>query len=286
MSSNMAIPTFNVGGNLVQPTPDGKVKVQTAKGKIKILSQDQFEKQIKKNADNIKAGKDFEIKGDNKAAKITGIIGAAAAITGAIVFRKEIGKFFKKAGATISDAVKGKSKNKVKDLFIDKHYLSPETKQLKNSTIAQMYSDDGIKAAETARAKELKAMKDDAKAVFKDYDADKVLNGLKEGKAAKDLGLTAHAPAPKDPKFKSLKDVPLTPRAQAMTDAGIRSEAEFAAIKNYAKPNTAATDKLPAWARDKETCQRYVTSVEAKIAKLEAAAAEAAKETAEAAAKA
>lgn len=288
MSSNMAIQSANIGGNIVQPTPDGKFKVTTAKGKEKVLTEDQFVKQLKKNEENIKSGKDFEIKkGASPIAKAVGFIAAAGAIVAAVVYRKNIANFFKKSGEAIKEAVTGKPKNKVKDLFIDKHYLSADTKQIKNSTIAQMYSDDGIKAAEAARAKTLTSMKADAEAAFANYDGEAVIKGLKEGKAAKDLGLTAHAAAPKDPKFQSLKDLPLTPHYQALKNSGIKSEAEYAAIKLYAKPETKVIpEKLPIWARDKETCTRYVNSVEASIAKLEKAAADAAKETAEAAVKA
>lgn len=283
MSSNMAIQPANIGGNIVQPTPDGKFKVTTAKGKEKVLTKDQFVKQLIKNEENIKSEKAFEIKkGTSPLAKAVGFIAAAGAIVAAVVYRKNIANFFKKSGEAIKEAVTGKSKNKVQDLFIDKHYLSADTKQIKNSTIAQMYSDDGIKAAEAARAKTLTSMKADAEAAFANYDGEAVIKGLKEGKAAKDLGLTAHAPAPKDPKFQSLKDIPLTPHYQALKNSGIKID-EYDAIKLYAKPETKVIpEKLPVWARDKETCQRYISSYEAHLAKIEAAA----KETAEAAAKA
>ena len=103
MSSNMAIPAVNIGGNIVQPTPEGKIKVTTAKGKVKVLSQDQFVKQIKKNEQNIKDGKDFEIKKDNKGLKITGLIAAAAAVVGAVVYRKDLAKLFKSAGEKVTE---------------------------------------------------------------------------------------------------------------------------------------------------------------------------------------
>ena len=288
MSSNMAIPAVNIGGNIVQPTPEGKIKVTTAKGKVKVLSQDQFEKQIKKNAENIKAGKDFEIKKENKTAKVIGLVAAAAAVVAGVVYRKELGKLFGKASEKVSEAaskvadkITGKTKkSKVKDLYTGNSYWVKDgqdaTRTVKNQTIAQMYSDDGIKAAQATRNKELAKMKADAQAAFKDYDADKVVDGLKSGKKAEELGLT-HLERAKDPeKMTKLKDVPLTPKAQATKEAleasGIKNNAEFAAIKKYADPNTKEIPKdLPVWARDKETCQRYVNSVEASIAKKEAA---------------
>lgn len=287
MSSNMAIPAVNIGGNIVQPTPDGKIKVKTAKGKVKVLSQDQFEKQIKKNAENIKAGKDFEIKKENKTAKIIGVIAAAAAVVAGVVYRKELGKLFGKASEKVSEAaskvadkITGKTKkSKVKDLYTGNSYWIKDgkdaTRTVKNQTIAQMYSDDGIKAAQTARNKDLAKMKADAQAAFKDYDADKVVEGLKAGKKPEELGLT-HIERPKDPeKMIKLKDVPVAEHIQearlnAIKANGIKDEAEFEAIKLYAKPETKEIpEKLPAWARDKETCQRYAYSVDRSIAKAE-----------------
>lgn len=287
MSSNMAIPAVNIGGNIVQPTPEGKIKVTTAKGKVKVLSQDQFEKQIKKNAENIKAGKDFEIKKENKTAKVIGLVTAAAAVVAGVVYRKELGKLFGKASEKVSEAaskvaekITGKTKkSKVKDLYTGNSYWVKDgqdaTRTVKNQTIAQMYSDDGIKAAQAARDKDLAKMKADAQAAFKDYDADKVVEELKAGKKAEELGLT-HLERAKDPeKLVSNKELA---NAQHIQDArlnalkanGIKDEAEFEAIKLYAKPETKEIpEKLPAWAKDKETCQRYAYSVDHSIAKAE-----------------
>lgn len=186
------IPSVNIGGNIVSPTPDGKVKVQTAKGKTRVLTQDQFEKSIIKNADNIKAGKDFEIKKSNTTAKILGLVATAGAITAGIIFRKDLGKFIKNAGAKISQVL-GK-KPKMKTVFDSTPHYMPETKAIKEQTIAKMHSSEAIKAAETARATELKEMQKTAKSAFKNYDGDAVIAGLKEGKNLNELGLTARHP--------------------------------------------------------------------------------------------
>ena len=183
-----SIPSDNIGGNIVSPTADGKVKVQTAKGKTRVLTQDQFEKSILKNAENIKAGKDFEIKKSNTTAKILGLVVAAATITAGIIFRKDIGKF-----------IKG----------------------LKKPSFAE------LRKQVTARNEVLKA------------------NGL--------------------------------------------SKKDYKAMKAYAAPDAKITDKVPAWARDKETCQRYTTMVELQMKKrldLAAQAVEASAKTAETTAKA
>uniref|UniRef100_UPI004026EF28 hypothetical protein n=1 Tax=Candidatus Scatousia sp. TaxID=3085663 RepID=UPI004026EF28 len=243
MSSNMAIPAVNIGGNIVQPTPEGKIQVTTAKGKVKVLSQDQFVKQIKKNEENIKAGKDFEIKKDNPTAKVLGFAAAAAAIVAGVVYRKDLAKLFKSAGEKISDAASNVAEKLTGKKQKTKRYtygLTAAEKQQVQAAKAHVneFSNEAIDAAKAARKTELAEMKKDAQAVFKDYDADKALNDLK------------------DAKLKALKA------------NGIKNEAEFEAIKLYAKPETKEIpEKLPTWARDKETCQRYAYSVDQSIAK-------------------
>lgn len=63
MANNMTIgPALSIGGNTVEMTTNGKVQVTNTRGKVKTLSQDQFKKQLIKNADKIEAGQDFEFK--------------------------------------------------------------------------------------------------------------------------------------------------------------------------------------------------------------------------------
>lgn len=232
MSSNMAIPAANIGGNIVSPTPDGKIKVTTAKGKERVLTQDQFIKQIKKNEENIKAGKDFEIKKDNKTAKIVGLVAAAAAIVTGVVYRKEIGKWFSKTADKVKDMVKGSKK-------ADKRYAnisSEEVRKCRAERTLKEFGNDVIETNQKARTAELQTMKEDAIAAFKNYD-DKA--ALKAAKSSRTEALKAH---------------------------GV-TEAEYKAIKAYADPNAAVTAELPVWARDKETCQRYINAIEASTSK-------------------
>lgn len=73
--ANMTIgPVFPIAGNEIQMTSKGKIQVTDADGKIKTLSQDEFKKQLVKNADKIAAGEDVEFKDSKK-----GLIAAAAA---------------------------------------------------------------------------------------------------------------------------------------------------------------------------------------------------------------
>lgn len=96
MTDNMTIgPALAIGGNKVEMTQQGKILVTNPQGKIKTLSQDEFKKQLVKNADKINAGEDFEFKKDNKAGKIAGAAVVVAAITTAAIYRKQIGNYFK-----------------------------------------------------------------------------------------------------------------------------------------------------------------------------------------------
>ena len=107
MANNMTIgPALIVGGNKVEMTTTGKVQVTNQEGKIKTLSQDQFKKQLIKNADKISNGENVEFKKDNKIGLIAGGAVATAAVVTAVVFRKDIAKYmkdfsFKKLGQDI-----------------------------------------------------------------------------------------------------------------------------------------------------------------------------------------
>ena len=97
MADNMTIgPVLSVGGNNVEILQTGKILVTNPKGKMKTLTQDEFKKQIIKNADKIQSGEDFEFKKDRKGLKIaSAIVGTAAVVTG-VIYYKKIGQFFNK----------------------------------------------------------------------------------------------------------------------------------------------------------------------------------------------
>ncbi len=88
-------PALEIGGNTVEMTTKGKVQVTNSKGRIKTLSQDEFKKNIAKNADKIEAGEDFEFKKDHKGLKIAAAAVATAAVVTAAIYHKEIGKYMK-----------------------------------------------------------------------------------------------------------------------------------------------------------------------------------------------
>lgn len=161
--TNMTVgPSLAVGGNIVEMTTKGKIQVTNQQGKVKTLSQDEFKKQLVKNADKIENGEDFEFKSDNKGLKIAGVVATAAALTTAVIYRKEIGKYlkdfsFSKLGKDIKklftsakDKVAGwfgKSKKKVSNVFdgskarqvgAEGQRVANETLNLKNQINAQM----------------------------------------------------------------------------------------------------------------------------------------------------
>ena len=126
MADNMTIgPALSIGGNTVQMTQKGKVQVTNAQGKVKTLSQDQFKKQLIKNANNIETGKD-----NNKTALIAGGTIAAAAIATGIVYRKDITKYVKDfSWNKLKKDVKGLfsgAKEKISGLFKKKSKITPK----------------------------------------------------------------------------------------------------------------------------------------------------------------
>lgn len=255
----MAIPAVNIGGNIVQPTPEGKIKVTTAKGKVKVLSQDQFIKQIKKNEQNIKDGKDFEIKKDNTTAKIIGLAAATAAVVTGVVYRKELAKLFKSAGEKVTEAttkladkVKGKGTNA-------KRYNDTLTAAEKNQlnlakNHVEEFSNEAIEAAQKTRSAELATMRADAEAVFKNYDPDKALEYA--AKKAEFTKMTSTA--------EKVVNTELDAMNTALKKAGLQNKAELDAVRLYADPKVKdVPENLPAYLKDKESCQRYLNSYEA-----------------------
>lgn len=121
MANNMTIgPALVVGGNKVEMTTNGKVQVTNPQGKVKTMSQDNFQKQLVKNADKISNGENVEFKKDNKTGLIAGGAVATAAIVTGIIFRKDIARYmkdfsWKKLGQDIKGLF-GKAKENLKKL--------------------------------------------------------------------------------------------------------------------------------------------------------------------------
>ena len=128
-------PALEIGGNIAEMTSKGKIQVTDSKGHIKTLSQDEFKKNIIKNADKINAGEDFEFKKDHKGLKIASAAAGTAVVVAAAIYHKEIGKYikefsFKKAWDSVKEfSVKKVWKNmknfakSVKEFFINKKHV-------------------------------------------------------------------------------------------------------------------------------------------------------------------
>lgn len=85
-----------IGGNLVQLDNKNRIHVTNQKGKSKVLTHDQFKRQVLENQDKIYSGQNFDFKKETSPAKklVMTILGAGALI-GGIVYRKKIVDFFK-----------------------------------------------------------------------------------------------------------------------------------------------------------------------------------------------
>lgn len=189
-------PAVMVGGNEVQVTTKGKIQVTNPKGKIVTLSQDQFQKQTLKNIDKLQNGEDFEYKKDHKALKIAGAAVGTAAVATGIIYRKQIGKYmkdfsFKKLWNDIKGLFRGKSK--------------------------------GVGEAPAGHSPEFRQSRANAlEETFKNYDGDKVVKGLKDGKKPEDLGLTRRsvfAPREDNPQLKRKQSLYNGPKAKAKRQA-------------------------------------------------------------------
>ena len=266
MADNMTIgPALAIGGNQVEMTQKGKFKVTNSQGKIKTLSQDEFKKQLIKNADKIEKGEDFEFKKDNKnliaASGVAGLLGAAYIGLSVAVGKKALTKSVAKAGEELGFMAK------IKNVFVAigesgvklwnsitgkaakiKDKVTGKSKELQNKrqatySVGQAEIDAHKYYANNFEKQNLTSLQrdemiSDAQAAFKDYDPVK----FKKSKVLENAGLT---------------------------------EEQYAAVKEYANSgkNAKLTQKrkevLPHWLQDKESCQRYTNMLEAKFDKID-----------------
>lgn len=87
-----------IGGNLVQMDNKNRYHVTDKNGKRKVLSQDQFKRNLENNYDKIQAGQEFTFKKSMSPTKktILTLAGIGAAIA-AVIYRKDILKIFNKS---------------------------------------------------------------------------------------------------------------------------------------------------------------------------------------------
>lgn len=85
-----------IGGNLVQIDNKHRYHVTDKNGKKKILTKDQFDKNIIENKEKLAHGEDFKFKKPmTTTQKVLLALGTIGAAVGAIVYRKNITNFFK-----------------------------------------------------------------------------------------------------------------------------------------------------------------------------------------------
>lgn len=266
MVNNMTVgPALAIGGNKVEMTQQGKIQVTNPQGKVKTLSQDEFKKQLVKNADKIEAGQDFEFKKDNKNLKAAGVVGALLTtayvglsvavgkgkLTKAVAEQgKELGFMGQlknvfvaigESGVKLWNTISGKAA-KLKDKFAgkskelqEKRYATYSKEQAANE--AHRYHAQNADTINLSKAERQSAV-EDAKVAFADYDP---------------------------VKFK---------KSKVLEAAGL-SEEQYAAVKEFANSaeGVKLSDKgkavLPKWIQDRESCQRYTTMIEAKFAKID-----------------
>lgn len=283
MADNMTIgPALAIGGNKVEMTQQGKIQVTNPNGKIKTLSQDQFKKQLVKNADKIQNGEDFEFKKDKKTLKIAAAVVATAAVVTGVIYRKEIGKYmkdfsFKKLWNDIKGLFKSKNSKGVKDAT---NAVATDTQAGKAEAKVRTIF-DGEKTANatiegnTPQAVEARLTSKETinlknKTIGQAADADAKAF---EARAAELNANHANTQAELNNTFKGYDPVKFK-QGQVLENAGLTQE-QYKIVKRHANPEKVVkfTDKekavLPKWIQDSETCQRYANSIEAQFAKID-----------------
>lgn len=266
MADNMTIgPALAIGGNKVEMTQQGKIQVTNPQGKIKTLSQDEFKKQLLKNADKIEAGQDFEFKKDNKNLK-------AAALGGGLLTAAYVGLSLAVGKGKLTKAVAEQGKklgfmSQVKNVFVA---IGESGVKLWNSITGKAAK---LKDKLTGKSGELENKR------YATYSKEQAANDAHRHHAAtfdkshltslqrdEMISDAQHAFADYDPvKFK---------KSKVLENAGLNNK-QYDVVKEYA--NSAENVKLtkeqkeilPHWIQDKESCQRYVNSIDASFAKID-----------------
>ncbi len=292
MTNNMTIgPALAIGGNKVEMTQQGKIQVTNSQGKVKTLSQDEFKKQLIKNADNIQAGKDFEFKKDNKNVKVAAGIGTAlaAAYVGLSVavgkgkLTKAVAEQGKKlgfmgnvknvfvaigeSGVKLWNSISGKA-NKLADKIKGKKNSNSQNQNrtIFNGERTENANLDNLDARLTSK-ETLKLKKETSVNMAKNH-VEYVENIKKQSYsdlAAKEEDLNRVFENYDPIKFK---------KSKALENVDL-NEKQYKVIKEYAnspegtKLTKEQKEILPNWIQDKESCQRYTNMIEAKFAKID-----------------
>ncbi len=268
MADNMTIgPALAIGGNQVEMTPKGKIKVTNSQGKIKTLSQDEFKKQLIKNADKIEKGEDFEFKKDNKKAKIAagvaGLLVAAYAGLSLAVGKGKLTKSVAEAGKELGFMAK------VKNVFVSIGQSGVDLWKVLTGKAAKIK--DKVKDKLTGKSKELQEKR------YATYSKEQAANDAHRYYANNFEGVSqADRDSMISDSVRAFQDYdPVKFLKQKEIEKAKLTVEEFDIISAYAHApeGVALTEEqmaiLPSAFRDKESCQRFANMLEAKFAKIE-----------------
>ncbi len=90
-----AVNSSIIGGNLVQVDNKNRYHVTDKNGRKKVLTQDEFRKNIENNADKLKAGEDIKFKKPMSFWQKAGLAILGLGTVAGVIYRKNIADFFK-----------------------------------------------------------------------------------------------------------------------------------------------------------------------------------------------
>ncbi len=111
-----AVNSSIIGGNLVQIDNKNRYHVTDKNGRKKVLTQDEFRKNIENNADKLKAGEDIKFKKPMSFWQKAGLAILGLGTVAGVIYRKNIADFFKtsKTKEVLTNLVNSDSAAKVK----------------------------------------------------------------------------------------------------------------------------------------------------------------------------
>ncbi len=111
-----AVNSSIIGGNLVQVDNKNRYHVTDKNGRKKVLTQDEFRKNIENNADKLKAGEDIKFKKPMTFWQKAGLAILGLGTVAAVIYRKDIASFFKNSRTkeVLTNLVNSDSAAKVK----------------------------------------------------------------------------------------------------------------------------------------------------------------------------
>ena len=144
-------PPAMIGGNLVQLDEKNQIHVTNKKGKTKVLTHDQFQRQMEANEDKLLSGQDFEFKKPmSPAKKLFLTLAGAGSLAAAFIYRKNIAEFFKGLSKSESGLKISKEADELQETL-----KNPEKVKEKATTALQAGAEKIGEAAGTAVSKAL-----------------------------------------------------------------------------------------------------------------------------------